>query len=189
MRTLLLVPVLALFASSPSAAQNPDSVILMNINTILDDLWGESLRDAAVVAWTLDEAAAASADASLPPDGRVSAHRRALLTAAIGAAGAAGTLAATGRLPLLRDESLERQPATSARLEMADDLYILLVQTAEEAGDAALALPETEIDASPEGIDFDVADTPETWRQRASLIREITGRLQEVVLGTDPTDE
>ena len=187
---LLVLPLLLALAALPCAAQD-EAVAGTDVDGVLASLWAETLGGATAVTWVLDEAVSATTDSTLAEDARTSDHRRALLTASTAAASTAGGLVAALQFTIALADPAEQEAVEAELAEDAVSLHSLLVWVAEEAGTAALDLPDTALDATPEGYEPEDPDTPETWRERADQIRELGGRLSGATqaLGINFSDE
>ena len=165
---------LALLCAAPATAQGsaPSAAELAEItpDAVLASVWAEALGGATATSWALDGAAFEdSTGAALPEPERLTSVRRELMTVVTAAAATSADLATVLQFSLALADPADRAEVYAALGEDTLALQALLVQTAEETGDAVRA---------PSWAEFDVSGSRTTWSPRSEQIRALVGRLE-----------
>lgn len=165
---------LLLAVAAPAMAQTDDYSDITP-DAMLAQAWSEALYGAEGVARALDDVAADTAGASAETVGEAG---RARALAAVASAASATSVALSMQFSIALADPAERPSILAAIEEDALGLHLLLVVVAENVHpprpDPTLMSVQNE-DGSPA---VDPEFTPETWAERAAVIREVVGRLR-----------
>jgi hypothetical protein len=168
--SLLLVLLTALPAWAQAPPPAAAELAAMDPDAVLAGLWAEALGGATAVSWALGGAAYEdSTGAALPEPERLANVRRELMTAVTAASAASAHLSDALQFSLALADTSDRAEVYAALADDTVALHGLLVQTAEEAGDAVRA---------PSSAALDAGGGRAAWRPRSAQVRTLVGRLE-----------